>query len=119
MRDLPLNALRAFALVYAHRGVRAAARELGVAHSSLSRHLAELEAWMGTPLTHEGAGRGGRSSEGGAIPNAQRVGIPVAIGVANCATRDATRISPCGDDTKPAARSSQPATRDTAPPSMT
>lgn len=57
MRELPLNALRAFALVYAHRGVRPAARELGVAHSSLSRHLAELDAWAGVPLTQ---GRGGR-----------------------------------------------------------
>jgi LysR family glycine cleavage system transcriptional activator len=30
MKELPLNALRAFALVYAHGGVRAAARELGI-----------------------------------------------------------------------------------------
>jgi LysR family glycine cleavage system transcriptional activator len=38
---LPLNALRAFATVYAQGGVRSAARELGIAHSSVSRHLAE------------------------------------------------------------------------------
>ncbi|HKZ73228.1 MAG TPA: LysR substrate-binding domain-containing protein [Steroidobacteraceae bacterium] len=57
MRDLPLVALRAFAAVYAHRGVRAAARELGVAHSSVSRHLAELAAWMGVPLIEDGARR--------------------------------------------------------------
>nr|WP_295383090.1 LysR substrate-binding domain-containing protein [Pseudoxanthomonas sp.] len=55
MKTLPLNALRAFALVYAHGGVRAAARELGVSHSSVSRHLAELEAWMGVPLFERGA----------------------------------------------------------------
>lgn len=50
MKTLPLNALRAFALICAHGGVRAAARELGIAHSSVSRHLGELEAWMGVPL---------------------------------------------------------------------
>ena len=54
MKTLPLNALRAFALVCANGGVRPAARELGVAHSSVSRHLAELEAWMGVPLFERG-----------------------------------------------------------------
>jgi len=54
MKSLPLNALRAFALVCAQGGVRAAARELGVSHSSVSRHLAELEAWMGAPLLERG-----------------------------------------------------------------
>lgn len=61
MKDLPLNALRAFALVYSHGGVRAAARELGIAHSSVSRHLAELDAWLGGTLIREGAGRRGIS----------------------------------------------------------
>lgn len=50
MRDLPLNALRALALVHTHGGVRGAARDLGVAHSSVSRHLSELEAWLGVGL---------------------------------------------------------------------
>ena len=58
MKDLPLNALRAFALVYAHGGVRAAARELGIAHSSVSRHLGELDRWLGVPLLRAEAGRG-------------------------------------------------------------
>jgi LysR family transcriptional regulator, glycine cleavage system transcriptional activator len=57
MQALPLNALRAFAAVYAHGGVRAAARELEVAHSAVSRHLAELDGWMGVPLTRQGGGR--------------------------------------------------------------
>lgn len=57
--DLPLNSLRAFALVYEHRGVRAAARELGLGHSSVSRHLGELSRWLGVPLLHAGAGRSG------------------------------------------------------------
>lgn len=58
METLPLNALRAFAMVYAHGGVRAAARELGLAHSSVSRHLGELDRWLGVPLLHASAGRG-------------------------------------------------------------
>lgn len=51
MKALPLNALRALALVHATGGVRPAARELGIAHSAVSRHLASLERWLGTPLT--------------------------------------------------------------------
>ena len=58
---LPLNALRAFATVYANGGVRAAARELGIAHSSVSRHLAELDAWLGVPLVTESEARRGIS----------------------------------------------------------
>lgn len=57
MTKLPLNALRAFATVYAQGGVRAAARELGIAHSSVSRHLAELDAWLGVALISDAAGR--------------------------------------------------------------
>ncbi len=49
MRELPLNALRAFAAIHATGGVRAAARELRIAHSSVSRHLAELEACAPRP----------------------------------------------------------------------
>lgn len=61
MRDLPLNALRAFAAVQAHGGVRAAARELGIAHSAVSRHVAELERWLGTALTEAApSGRRGK-----------------------------------------------------------
>jgi LysR family glycine cleavage system transcriptional activator len=56
MRDLPLFALRALAAVHAHGGVRAAARELGIAHSSVSRHLAELEKWLGVKLLERAAG---------------------------------------------------------------
>lgn len=54
---LPLNALRAFAAVYAERGIRPAARELGIAHSSVSRHLSELEAWLGVTLINDAVGR--------------------------------------------------------------
>lgn len=58
---LPLNALRAFATVYARGGIRSAARELGIAHSSVSRHLAELDAWLGVRLISDAAGRRGIS----------------------------------------------------------
>jgi LysR family transcriptional regulator, glycine cleavage system transcriptional activator len=57
MENLPLNALRVFAVTCAKGGVRAAARELGIAHSSISRHLVELEAWLGVPLREPGSGR--------------------------------------------------------------
>jgi LysR family transcriptional regulator, glycine cleavage system transcriptional activator len=56
MRDLPLVALRALAAVYAQGGVRAAARELNIAHSSVSRHLSELETWMNVKLCEVAAG---------------------------------------------------------------
>lgn len=57
MQDLPLNALRAFAAVYEAGGVRPAGRRLEVAHSTVSRHLDELEAWIGVPLFEERTGR--------------------------------------------------------------
>lgn len=50
MHSLPLNALRAFAAVYEAGGVRPAARRLGVTHSTVSRHLRELESWLGAAL---------------------------------------------------------------------
>ena len=59
MEPLPLNALRAFALAVQHGGVRAAARELGLSHSAVSRHLAELERWLGVALLERGHGTRG------------------------------------------------------------
>ena len=50
MKNLPLNALRAFAAVYETGGIRPAARLLGITHSSISKHVQELEAWIGVPL---------------------------------------------------------------------
>lgn len=58
-RDLPIRALQAFAVVFECRGIRAAARELRIAHSSLSRHVRELTRWVGVPLVRQGGGRGG------------------------------------------------------------
>lgn len=59
MQALPLNALRAFASIYASGGVRAASRSSGISHSSVSRHLAELERWLGVALVEPTAGRRG------------------------------------------------------------
>jgi LysR family glycine cleavage system transcriptional activator len=56
-RDLPIRALQAFAVIYECGGIRAAARELGIAHSSLSRHLHELTRWLGVRLILEARGR--------------------------------------------------------------
>jgi LysR family glycine cleavage system transcriptional activator len=77
MKDLPLNALRAFAAIHASGGVRAAARQLGIAHSSVSRHLSELEAWLGVPLVSDsGVHRGVRfSSQGEALGRAVVAGL--------------------------------------------
>jgi LysR family glycine cleavage system transcriptional activator len=77
MKDLPLNALRAFAAIHARGGVRAAARELGIAHSSVSRHLAELEGWLGVRLVEEGRGRGGAAftRQGEALGAAAAAGL--------------------------------------------
>jgi len=57
MKSLPLNALRAMAAVKASGGVRAAARRLGVSHSAVSRHLRELEGWLGVTLFEPGGKR--------------------------------------------------------------
>jgi LysR family glycine cleavage system transcriptional activator len=53
MQRLPLSALRAFAAVYEEGGVRPAARALRVTHSSVIRHLRELEAWLGVVLVEK------------------------------------------------------------------
>ncbi len=57
MKELRLNSLRAFAATYQTGGVRAAATFLGVSHSAVSRHIKELEAWIGIPLLSEEAPR--------------------------------------------------------------
>jgi LysR family glycine cleavage system transcriptional activator len=54
MRSLPLNALRAFAIAVDKGGVRPAARELAVSHSAVSRHLGELQRWLGVSLIERG-----------------------------------------------------------------
>ena len=64
MERLPLNALRAFALVLERGGVRAAARELAISHSAVSRHLRELESWLGVSLLE-------KRERGGLRPTAQ------------------------------------------------
>jgi LysR family transcriptional regulator, glycine cleavage system transcriptional activator len=58
MRKLPLAALRAFAAVFETGGVRPAARALQVTHSAVSRHLRELEAWLGVALVEQRRGNG-------------------------------------------------------------
>lgn len=50
MHDLPLAALRALAAIHETGGVRPAARRLQISHSAVSRHLRELEAWLGVTL---------------------------------------------------------------------
>ena len=72
MYDLPVNALKAFVAVYEAGGIRPAARQLGVAHSSVSRHLSELEKWLGVDLfeRHEGTRALALSPQGEALGRA-------------------------------------------------
>ena len=58
MPRIPLSALRAFAAVYEAGGVRPAARALRVTHSSVSRQVRELEAWVGVPLLEKRGAKG-------------------------------------------------------------
>ncbi|MEP2990110.1 MAG: LysR substrate-binding domain-containing protein [Parasphingorhabdus sp.] len=58
MKSLPLSSLRALAAVYSTGGVRPAGRLLGVAHSAVSHHLKELEAWLDVPLFKRDSARG-------------------------------------------------------------
>jgi LysR family transcriptional regulator, glycine cleavage system transcriptional activator len=60
MRDLRLNALRALAAIFETGGVRPAARLLGVSHSAVSRHVRELQAWLGVALFETGDPRARR-----------------------------------------------------------
>lgn len=57
-RRLPsLNALRAFEAAARHESFTAAAAELFVTHAAVSRHIRELEEWLGTELfTRTGRG---------------------------------------------------------------
>jgi len=57
MKNLPLNMLRAFAAVYESGGIRPAARQLGVTHSSVSRFVSDLEGWAGTQLLERHGGK--------------------------------------------------------------
>src|ERR1700752_5532471 len=50
-RRLPsLNALRAFETASRHESFTVAAAELFVTHAAISRHIRELEEWLGTVL---------------------------------------------------------------------
>lgn len=60
----PLNALRAFEAAGRHGSFSAAAQELGVAHSSISRHVRGLEQRLGVQLFREAARGVALSPEG-------------------------------------------------------
>lgn len=49
-RDLPLSALRAFAVTAEWQSMTKAANELGVTHGAVSRQVGQLEKWLGTSL---------------------------------------------------------------------
>jgi LysR family glycine cleavage system transcriptional activator len=57
MEMLPLNSLRALAVVVREGGVRPAARALGISHSAVGRHLGELERWLGVQVMARESGK--------------------------------------------------------------
>jgi LysR family transcriptional regulator, glycine cleavage system transcriptional activator len=64
-RRLPsLNALRAFEAAARHVSLTLAAQELNVTHAAISRHVRELETWLGVRL-FERTGRGVRLTTAG------------------------------------------------------
>lgn len=65
MRHLPpLNALRAFECAARHASFSLAGVELNVSHAAISRHVRDLEAWLGTTLFKR-TGRGVELTEAG------------------------------------------------------
>lgn len=65
-RRLPsLNALRAFEAAARYESITEAAAELFVTHAAISRHVRDLEEWLGTPLFLR-TGRGVQLTEAGA-----------------------------------------------------
>ncbi|WP_114394503.1 transcriptional regulator GcvA [Oleisolibacter albus] len=62
----PLTALRAFEAAARHESLSRAAAELNVTHPALSRHVRDLEAWIGRPL-FERHSRGLRLTQAGLV----------------------------------------------------
>ncbi|MFN0218122.1 MAG: transcriptional regulator GcvA [Hyphomicrobium sp.] len=66
-RRLPsLNALRAFEAAARNVSFSLAAAEMNVSHAAISRHIRELEAWLGVKLFHR-TGRGVTLTDDGAM----------------------------------------------------
>lgn len=80
-----MNGLRAYAAVWRLGGVRAAARSLDVTHSAVSRHLSEVEDWIGCPLTYQEEGRRKLTftAEGAALGRAVQDGLDQIMTVAS------------------------------------
>lgn len=60
----PLNALKAFEAAGRHESATLAAEELSVSHAAISRHIRDLEGWLGVSL-FERTGRGLRLTDSG------------------------------------------------------
>ncbi len=60
----PLNALRAFEAAARLGSFTGAGRELSVAQPAITRHIANLEDWMGTPLFHRNGNAISLTAEG-------------------------------------------------------
>jgi DNA-binding transcriptional LysR family regulator len=63
-KNLPVAALRAFEAAARHGQLSSAAEELGVTHGAVSRHVSQLEAFVGTPLFEGARNRPKLTAEG-------------------------------------------------------
>ncbi len=80
----PLNALAAFEAAARLGGFTQAAREIGVAQPAVTRHVANLEAWLGTRLFHRQGNRIALTEPGEALAQlATAVLDRVEVGVRN------------------------------------
>ena len=101
-RRLPsLNALKAFEAAARSESFTEAAGELFVTHAAISRHIRDLEDWLGTPLFHR-TGRGVALTEAGRRYGSQLT--PLFDGLA-AATREAAAVG----DVRPLNVSVEPA----------
>ncbi len=60
----PFASLRAFEAVFRFGGIRKAATQLGLNHAVVSRHVQQLEAWLGGPLVARSGNRLSLTEEG-------------------------------------------------------
>ncbi|MFA5121291.1 LysR substrate-binding domain-containing protein [Zavarzinia sp.] len=82
----PLNALRAFEAAFRHQSFARAAAELNVAQAAVSRHVRDLEIWLGAPLFERRA-RGVALTLAGQRLGASLVPVFEALGAAVAAER--------------------------------
>lgn len=80
----PFAALRAFEAVFRTGGIRRASAHLGISHAVISRHLKQLEDWLGEPLVTKAGNRLALTEDGAAF----HARVSYALGEIALATRE-------------------------------